>query len=522
MTKVDRFVAMPEICDNAIDDDMDGLIDLNDEDCECVLLKPESLIPNPSFEDMNCCPNSRSQLNCADVWVQASAPTTDYIHTCGWKGWEDFPAPEPFPDGNAIMGFRDGRQNFGNMSDSDGEAEYNWKEYAGACLMSPLLANDAYRFEFFVGFVDFQKSPDINITFFGTTDCDNLPFGDGDDSFGCPTNGPNWVRLGSRSMGARSSGSWVKGSIDVVPEDDIYAIAIGPDCPRTRSSVSTYYFFDELVLADSRSFEFVISEVNHPCANDFTLSVPFENNRSYQWYKDGIALVSETSTELSKMYGNGDYQVRVILDGSCTLVQPYSYTIPILRNTSDVMICENDRYTFGSNILDQSGIYIDTFKNQFNCDSIVTLLLDVQVQLFDTTSAKIFKGEVFQLESYRFSEAGGHEALLSSQIGCDSLVHVDLKYYQVYFPTAFSPNNDGVNDLFTVNGGEDLLEISSLTIFDRWGVEIYSEANIDIESGWNGANNGEIAATGSYVYRATIIMDDGISRSLSGVVALIR
>ena len=49
-----------EICDNAIDDDLDGLIDLNDPDCDCQIIEPVSLIPNPSFEDYTCCPNSVS------------------------------------------------------------------------------------------------------------------------------------------------------------------------------------------------------------------------------------------------------------------------------------------------------------------------------------------------------------------------------------------------------------------------------------------------------------------------------
>jgi hypothetical protein len=44
-------VHMSEICDNAIDDDNDGYIDINDPDCICEIVKPESLIPNPSFEE---------------------------------------------------------------------------------------------------------------------------------------------------------------------------------------------------------------------------------------------------------------------------------------------------------------------------------------------------------------------------------------------------------------------------------------------------------------------------------------
>ena len=41
-----------EICDNGIDDDFDNLIDLNDDDCYCVITEPISLIPNPSFESL--------------------------------------------------------------------------------------------------------------------------------------------------------------------------------------------------------------------------------------------------------------------------------------------------------------------------------------------------------------------------------------------------------------------------------------------------------------------------------------
>lgn len=171
-----------EICDNGIDDDNDSLIDLNDEDCACEIIEPVSLIPNPSFEETDCCPTDRSQLDCASNWIQASEPTTDFIHLCDWLGWDDFPPPQPFPDGEGIMGFRDGRVRNNNS------AEPYWKEYAGACLLSPLLAGFSYRFQFDVGFVNRDKSPPINISFFGTSNCDYLPFGSGNEAFGCPSN----------------------------------------------------------------------------------------------------------------------------------------------------------------------------------------------------------------------------------------------------------------------------------------------------------------------------------------------
>ena len=93
-----------EICNNGIDDDGDGLIDLNDAvDCNCTPISTSgpSLIPNSSFENMACCPSSYSQVNCASGWVQATDATSDYMNTCGFvMGAATAAGLVPFPDGN--------------------------------------------------------------------------------------------------------------------------------------------------------------------------------------------------------------------------------------------------------------------------------------------------------------------------------------------------------------------------------------------------------------------------------------
>jgi len=506
---------MTEICDNGTDDDADGLIDLNDPDCTCEVIIPESLIPNPSFEDMNCCPSNRSQLDCADVWIQASAPTTDYLHTCGWLGWSEFPPPLPFPDGDAVMGFRDGRV----IGNGNG-AETNWKEYAGACLLSPLLAGVPYRFEFYVGFVDPGSSPGLNITFFGSNDCDNLPFGGGDEAFGCPTNGPNWTTLGAKQVVAND---WIKTTIDILPIQDIYAIVIGPPCEATSVPRSTYYFFDNLVLADLRSFEFVITEVNHPCSFDFTMEVPLEEGIEYQWYKEGVALQNETNPLLSQNYGEGIYQVRFIQDGSCLLTEAFEFKIPETFDEVSVTLCKDEILFFGDQVLDESGDYLDTLRSVNNCDSVVNLTLEILGQQADSLSAKIFEGESYQgVDQNTFSNAGQYTAVLESSLGCDSLVFLDLQYYQVYAPNIFSPNGDGINDYFTLSGSNELIEINSLLIIDRWGNIVFEGSNIignDL-NGWDGVVNGSYVESGVYAFIAMIEMDDGIVRQIKGSVKL--
>ena len=502
-----------EVCDNAMDDDSDGLIDLNDPDCDCTVIEPVSLIPNPSFEEMNCCPSNRSQLDCAVTWIQASEPTTDYLHTCGWLGWPQFPPPLPFPDGNGVVGFRDGRVIQTNP-------ETNWKEYAGACLLSPLLAGQEYRFEFHVGFVNPTNSPPINITFFGTEDCANLPFGVGNEAFGCPTNGPGWQRLGSVTV---SGFEWVQSQITVTPSSDIAAIVIGPQCAATTASVSTYYFFDNLVLADQRSFDFRIRASAHPCSDEIELSIPSESGLRYQWYKDGIALVGDTSAVLRTLRGEGDYQVRLTSNsGICNITRVYAYRIPLFSEQLEQSICEGDAFQFGAEMLTLPGSYIDTFQTKDGCDSVVTLDLDVIGLQTDSAYAKIFEGETYRLGSFKIKEEGVHDVVLQSSLGCDSLVRLELVYYRVYFPNIFSPNGDGVNDVYSPLGGSDLVRIHRLQIFDRWGALVYSGHDLVAEDGWDGTHGGEQAALGVFTFLVELEMDDGVLRQFAGDVMLVR
>jgi len=332
------LLAQVEICDNGIDDDNDDLIDLNDPDCNCAEIEPMSMIPNPSFEEINCCPSDRSQLNCATDWVQASSATTDLIHTCGWLGWDEFPPPQPFPDGEGVMGFRDGR-----VRRNTGNHEPEWKEYAGACLISPLLKDVTYRFEFDIGFVDPQISPPINVSFFGTADCNNLPF----TGSGCPNEWPGWNKLSDVFIGGGLVDAWIKSFIEITPEQDIYAIAIGPDCPLNTTPVNTFYFFDNLLLAEVDAFGLQIQEISHPCREDFRMAVIENPDFEYQWYKSGVALVGETTSELSTAYGTGIYQVRIFDGISCRVSENFQYSIPSFSSSPQVSICEGETYEFG-------------------------------------------------------------------------------------------------------------------------------------------------------------------------------
>jgi gliding motility-associated-like protein len=74
--------------------------------------------------------------------------------------------------------------------------------------------------------------------------------------------------------------------------------------------------------------------------------------------------------------------------------------------------------------------------------------------------------------------------------------------FSLYIPNAFSPNGDGLNDIFVPKG--DYLKNFEMYIFDRWGQELFHST--DISNGWNGTVKGGniICQEDSYVYKITV------------------
>ncbi len=504
---------VPEVCDNAIDDDLDGLIDLNDDDCHCRVLEPTSLIPNPSFEEMSCCPMNRSSLDCAETWIQASDATTDYLHTCGWMGWENLPPPLPFPDGEACIGFRNGRFGGDNINP-------NWKEYTGACLTEPLRTGNEYRFEFYVGFTNPANSPPLNVVFYGSTDCKNLPFGMGNERHGCPLNGPGWIRLDN--VYSQGANSWKKETFDVVPPQDIYAIAIGPDCVELLPTDNPYYFLDNLILADIKEFEFVIAADGHPCSPGFALQLPKVDTLNYQWYLDGVALIGMTSSRIEGDLGEGSYQVVIKGKETCRVTKPFHHVLPTPASDMRAFYCTGQTYKFNGQILASPGVFLDTLLTINGCDSIVSLTLEEAQHVQTRLSLKIFDGEVIKVGGREFTKPTEQDLKLTSRHGCDSIIDLRLQYYEVFVPSAFSPNGDGINDFFTIAGGPDLLRVSELKIFDRWGNQVFEGRDLDPQQGWDGVGAQGNFEQGVYTYIALVEMDDQRLHQLGGSVLLIH
>lgn len=93
-----------------------------------------------------------------------------------------------------------------------------------------------------------------------------------------------------------------------------------------------------------------------------------------------------------------------------------------------------------------------------------------------------------------------------------------------FMPNTFSPNNDGMNDVFYPRG-KGLAGIQSLRIYNRLGQKVFEKQNFmanDPSAGWNGIINGEKAPQDVYVYIIEFVCSNSNVVSYKGNVSLIR
>lgn len=93
-----------------------------------------------------------------------------------------------------------------------------------------------------------------------------------------------------------------------------------------------------------------------------------------------------------------------------------------------------------------------------------------------------------------------------------------------FIPNTFSPNGDGVNDVFYLRGS-GLFRINSLMIFDRWGEIVFEKKNLSINDplgGWDGTYRGKKAKPDVYIYQVEIVCNNGEIIKYAGNVALIQ
>ena len=87
-------------------------------------------------------------------------------------------------------------------------------------------------------------------------------------------------------------------------------------------------------------------------------------------------------------------------------------------------------------------------------------------------------------------------------------------------PNAFSPNNDGVNDVFLVKH-KSLIQFDA-TVFNRWGKEIYHWGLDNIDRGWDGTFRGKQVPEGVYFIVIKAKGSDGVIYDIKSDINILR
>ena len=104
--------------------------------------------------------------------------------------------------------------------------------------------------------------------------------------------------------------------------------------------------------------------------------------------------------------------------------------------------------------------------------------------------------------------------------GCTTTAASDIKVNaKLYMPNSFTPNGDGKNDLFRIPPVTSI-NLSELSIYNRWGTKIFSTS--DINKGWDGNYKGAPAETDVYIFSIKATDYQGRNIHLKGTVLLIR
>jgi gliding motility-associated-like protein len=165
-------------------------------------------------------------------------------------------------------------------------------------------------------------------------------------------------------------------------------------------------------------------------------------------------------------------------------------------------------------------------------------ILNPEVQFTDESTAKYTIDQWY----WRFAEGSDsidlqqnpHHNYADTGTFCATLIVVDEHgcvdsvtnclvvnpLFTFYIPDAFTPNGDGINDVFMPKGS--YVKDYEMYIYDRWGMQLFHST--DITNGWNGGvdNGSRTCQEDTYIYLIKVTDSQGNGHSYTGTLNLIK
>ena len=261
----------------------------------------------------------------------------------------------------------------------------------------------------------------------------------------------------------------------------------------------------------------------------------------------------EVTVQNPTCYGfdNGSIVIKSIFGGT----KPYRFsfngatfvTVPKTVDTIPFAYLKAGKYTFA--VVDSNGCRFDTTLNilekpqlladlgpdvvvDLGNDTLLRALINIPFSEVDTIIWTPVRADTLMSLNYMVKLPENeldYCIRVISKSGCEATdclrLRVDKKR-PVYIPNTFSPDNDGINDIFYIFGDPRVVKtVEDFTIFNRWGDVVFKVNGAfqpnDPKFGWDGTFNGKPLNNGVYVYWARIrYIDDKVELFKSDITLL--
>ena len=417
----------------------------------CLSLRAQNLVPNGGFDLFNTCPYFVSQIDFADGWTRPTQATSDYFNTCLSNQFSVGAPNNQFGNevprsGSGYAGFYAFYSNgsFTQVPNTD-------REYVSRALNVPLQVGETYLVEFYISLGEASQYGVSDLGLLLSTSSPTRP-----DELAI--NQSPQVRHLTQTPLINKQG-WTRISACVVVDSAYQYLTIGNfnDGPNTVSTFVgsntsnlhySYYFVDDVSIRHL-SKPTIIGD-SAACESTELLAQTGQTSGGFLW--------SDGSTGNSNLVeSSGYYSVSTTL-GSCTvssdpfhvqIVSPPSFSLG--RDTS-LSFCEEVNFQ-----LRPLGLIAGAYAFVWSTGSVDSMISPT-------------RGGLYELEVTAPSGCSSSAAIVLDD-ACDGTF---------FLPNAFTPNGDGLNDVFRPIGHN--IAIERFEIYNRWGEMIYQSD--DSQANW--------------------------------------
>ncbi len=276
------------------------------------------------------------------------------------------------------------------------------------------------------------------------------------------------------------------------------------ECKDTSLQIIPYFPVPSLIVIEPSVFTGC-----QPATITFdNLSDPIDDTYIFNWnFGDGGTSNDRNPSHTFEDVGRYNVTLEMISPIGCEIVRTWPSLINIVQSPQAGFTFSPEAPDYTNNVVDFIDQSVGAIGFQWK---------------FDTLGVSLLRNPTF---TFRDTGVFNIVQIVRHESGCADTANTIIPIRPVptfFVPNAFTPNSDGLNDIFVPVGDFFGATQYDFTIWNRWGERVY-QTSIP-EEGWNGQRNnvGEISPPGVYAYVIKYVDGFGLQQNISGHCTLVR